>query len=135
MSFPGSGAFSWRSKLSPVVALSSRDAEAVAAVFAVRAMLGTGILMYDLGFAFTEPQLLMVDNMATVQNTKTDMVHRDSRHMAIRLAFLREQVRSDLIAVQHVGGDLNLADIFTKILPGPEHARIRRVLMGMADLD
>ena len=135
MNFPGSGAFAWRSKLSPCVALSSRDAEAVAAVFAVRAMLGTGILLHDLGFAPADPQLLLVDNMATVQNMQSDMIHRDSRHMAIRLAFLREQVRSDLISVQHVGGDMNLADVFTKILPGTVHADMRRVMMGLPPVD
>ena len=62
-------------------------------------MLGNIILLHDLGFAALEPHLLMVDNTATVQNTTTDMVHRDSRHMAIRLAFLREQVRASLVQV------------------------------------
>jgi hypothetical protein len=125
------GAFMWRSKLAPSVALSSRDAEATGAVFAVRAMIATQILLYDLGFVTPDPLLLRVDNAATVQNTTTDLVHRDSRHMAIRLAFLREHVRNGLINVEHVRSALNLADIFTKILPATDHARIRRVLMGM----
>ena len=125
------GAFMWRSKLAPSVALSSRDAEAIAAVFAVRAMLGLQILLHDLGFVTPDPLLLRVDNTATVQNTTTDLVHRDSRHMAIRLAFLREQVRRDLVCVEHVRSAHNLADVFTKILPAPDHDRIRRILMGM----
>jgi hypothetical protein len=127
------GCFMWRSKLAPSVALSSRDAEAIAAVFAVRAMLAVQILLCDLGFVTPDPLLLRVDNAATVQNTTTDLVHRDSRHMAIRLAFLREHVRNGLINVEHVRTALNLADIFTKILPAADHARIRRVLMGMMD--
>lgn len=126
------GAFMWRAKLAPSVALSSRDAEAVAAVFAVRSMLSVQILLHDLGFVTPDPLLLRVDNAATVQNTTTDLVHRDSRHMAIRLAFLREHVRRGLVNVEHVRTSLNLADIFTKILSAPEHDRIRRILMGMA---
>lgn len=126
------GAFMYRAKLAPSVALSSRDAEAVAAVFAVRSMLAVQILLHDLGFVTPDPLLLRVDNTATVQNTTTDLVHRDSRHMAIRLAFLREHVRNGLVNVEHVRTSLNLADIFTKILPAPEHDRIRRILMGMA---
>ena len=125
------GAFMWRSKLAPSVALSSRDAEATGAVFAVRAMIAVQILLYDLGFVTPDPLLLRVDNAATVQNTTTDLVHRDSRHMAIKLAFLREHVRNGLVNVEHVRSALNLADIFTKILPAATHARIRRILMGM----
>jgi len=126
-----SAAFMWRAKLAPSVALSSRDAEAIAAVFAVRAMIGVQILLYDMGFLTPEPLTLHVDNAATVANSSTDMVHRDSRHMSMRLAFLREHVRRDLVHVAKIDTDANLADIFTKILPGTTHAAIRAVLMGV----
>ena len=125
------GAWMWRAKLAPSVALSSRDAEAISAVFAVRAMIGVQILLHDMGFITPEPLELHVDNAATVQNSTTDLEHRDSRHMSMRLAFLREHVhRRDLVRVSKIDTKANLADVFTKILPGTVHAAIRAVLMG-----
>lgn len=52
--------------------------------------------------------------------------------MAMRLAWLREMVRSNLIHVQHLEGDKNPSDVFTKILSAPRHAHLRSILMGTA---
>ena len=41
-------------------------------------------------------------------------------------------VRNNLIHVQHLEGDKNPSDVFTKILPAPRHAHLRAILMGTA---
>ena len=123
-------AFSFRSKLEPVVATSSRDAEAIAAVFAVKALLGFAIMLREFDMTPAGPLPLFVDNKATVDGAHSDRVARDSRHQGMRLAWLRDVVRSSIITLDHVTTDANLADIFTKILTGPVHARIRVQLMG-----
>lgn len=52
--------------------------------------------------------------------------------MAMRLAWLREMVRNNLINVQHLEGDKNPSDVFTKILSAPRHGHLRPILMGTA---
>ena len=124
--------FCWRAKLEPCVALASRDAEAIAAVFAVKAVLGFLIMLSELGFPQATPVPIHVDNKATVDGAHSEKVSKDSRFMAMRLAWLREMVRNNLIRVQHIEGDKNPSDVFTKIMPAPRHAHLRAILMGTA---
>ena len=125
-------AFCTRAKLQPIVALSSRDAESIGCVFAVKAMLGFIIMLQELGFTPSQPLHIAVDNKATVDGAHSDKISKDSRHQAMRLAWLRDVVRSEIISMTHVSTGKNDADIHTKILAGPAHRRIRAALMGHA---
>ena len=60
----------------------------------------------------------------------SDKVTKDSRHQAMRLAWIREAVRNQVVRLVHVTTGENEADVFTKILAGPAHSRIRATLMG-----
>jgi hypothetical protein len=125
-------AYAYRSRLASPAFLSSRDSEAYGAVQAVRAMLGARLLLAELGFGPKQTLELLVDNKATVDGAMSEKIHKDSRHTALRLRFIRDHVRLSLISITHVVTTSNLADIFTKLLPGPQHHRIRNVLMGTA---
>jgi hypothetical protein len=122
--------FAFRSKLEPCVALSSRDAEAIAAVFAVRAMISNLILLTELGFHQSLPLPLNVDNKSTVDGAHSAKIHKDSRHQALRLSWLQEIVRNNIVNIRHIATTNNLADVFTKNLSADNHARIRAMLMG-----
>jgi hypothetical protein len=124
--------FAFRSKLEPCVALSSRDAEAIAAVFAVRAMIANLILLTELGFQQPLPLPLNVDNKSTVDGAHSAKIHKDSRHQALRLSWLQEIVRNNIVNIRHISTENNLADVFTKDLPASQHARLRAMLMGHA---
>jgi len=131
--------FAFRAKLGPSVALSSRDAEAVAACFAIKAIIAVAITLSEMGFDGGAPGAppcpflpmpLMVDNMPVVTNANSDRIHRDSRHMALRLAWIRQQVTNSMVSVRHVVTSANVADVFTKVLPPSSHSRFRDILMG-----
>ena len=122
--------FCYRAKLQPCVALASRDAEAIAAVYATKALLGFLILLSEFGFKAELPTTLHVDNKATVDGAHTEKVSKDSRFMSLRLKWLREMVRNSLVGIRHIATGDNHADVFTKILPAPLHATFRAVLMG-----
>jgi hypothetical protein len=130
--------FSFRSKLEPCVTLATRDAECVAAVYAVKAMLGFLLMLHELGFAQLDddidilPLELNVDNMSTVDGSHSDKVHKDSRHMGMRLKWLRQMVRDGLVKVIHIATGDNLSDVFTKPLSPTEHARFTDLLMNGA---
>ena len=127
--------FCWRAKLQPCVALASRDAECIAAVFAVKAVLGFLIMLSGLGFPQALPVPILVDNKATVDGAHSEKISKESRFMAMRLAWLREMVRNNLITVQHVATGDNHADVFTKVLPAAQHAVFRASLMGAAHVE
>jgi hypothetical protein len=130
--------FSFRSKLEPCVTLATRDAECVAAVYAVKAMLGFLLMLHELGFAQLDddidilPLELNVDNMSTVDGSHSDKIHKDSRHMGMRLKWLRQMVRDGLVKVIHIATGDNLSDVFTKPLSPTEHARFTDLLMSGA---
>jgi len=126
------GVFSWRAKLQPCVALASRDAEAIAAVFAVKAILGFLIMLSELGFPANLPTTLHVDNKATVDGAHSEKISKESRFMSMRLKWLREMVRNSLVGIRHVLTGDNHADIFTKLLSAKTHAEFRAILMGWA---
>ena len=135
----------YRSKLEPCVTLSSRDAEALGACFAIKAMLAVMIIFTELGFTneskfivpeqpdqLGPPYPLYVDNQPVVDNANSDRLHRDSRHNALRIAWIREMVSNSLIAVRKIATTANVSDGFTKVLAPAEHRRFRHVLMGAA---
>jgi len=126
--------FAWRAKLEPCVALSSRDAEAIAAVFAARSIITYLILLSELGFTQQLPLDLHVDNKATVDGAHMSRVHKDSRHQAMRLRWLQEIVRNNIVNIRHIATGDNIADIFTKNLPSRLHQHFRAILMGHATI-
>ena len=125
--------FAFRSKLEPCVALSSRDAEAIAAVYAIKAMLGLLILLSELGMTpeAAPPLYVHIDNQPVVDNANSSKVHRDSRHNALRLRWIRERVEDGLIGVRKVATSANVADVFTKELGPAAHRRFRPSLWVM----
>ena len=130
--------FAFRAKLEPSVTTSSRDAEALGACFAVKAMIAVAIILNELGYGKGTndflPMPLWVDNQPVVDNTQSDRLHRDSRHYAIRIAWIREMVKNSLIDVRKIATHSNVADVFTKVLAPIEHRKFRAVLMGEAPL-
>jgi hypothetical protein len=128
----------FRSKLEPSVTTSSRDAEALGACFAIKAILAVLIILHEIGAA-TDPNIqvpmrLYVDNQPVVDNANSDRLHRDSRHYAIRIAWIRQMVTDSLIDVRKIATHSNVSDVFTKVLTPIEHNRFREVLMGSAAL-
>jgi len=67
-----------------------------------------------------------------VDNANSDRLHRDSRHNALRIAWIRDMVSNSLIAVRKIATTTHVSDVFTKVLAPAEHRRFRCVLMGAA---
>jgi hypothetical protein len=129
----GGIAFVYRSKLLPYVAPSTRDAEAGALVYCIKAMIGVLVLMYDLGFKVIDslPVRLELDSTATINSITTDWIHRDSRWNAIRTGFIRDFVRSQIVKPYYVTDADMLADPLTKVMSSSKKHEMQRLrLMG-----
>ena len=126
-------AFSFRSKLQPYTAPSTRDAEIGGLVYCVKAMIATLVLLYELGFAQADivPLTVESDNTAALAGMDTEWLHRDGRWNSIRVRFLRDFVRSGLIKGVFTKTDKMRANCLTKVpASGREHERERAELMG-----
>lgn len=110
------GAVSWSSRLQPVVALSTTEAEFIAAVSAAQEILWLRNLFTEFNFVFSTPSTLLVDNQSAVQVAKNPEHHGRMKHLDIRFYWLRDVVQRGDVQIVHLPGLENVADVLTKPL-------------------
>ena len=111
-----SAAISWASKKQPTIALSSCEAEIVAASEAAKEAISLRMLLKDLGFGDPKPTHLSVDNQSAIAVAYNPEHHSRMKHVSRRHFFVRECVENLQIVVPFVASADNLADFFTKPL-------------------
>ena len=112
----GSGAVSWSSKLQSLVALSTTEAEHIAAVEAGKEILWMCQLMGKLGYDTSGPSVLRMDNQSAIAVSQNPEHHGKIKHLSLRLFWLRDAVQDGLIAPTFVPTQDMAADVFTKSL-------------------
>ena len=112
----GTGAVSWSSKLQSLVALSTTEAEHVAAVEAGKEIIWMRQLLGELGYTTSGPSLLRMDNQSAITVNKNPEHHGRMKHLALRLFWLRDAVQDGVISPLFVPTCDMVADIFTKSL-------------------
>jgi hypothetical protein len=112
----GTGAVSWSSKLQTLVALSTTEAEHIAAVEAGKEIIWMRQLMGELGYDISGPSLLRMDNQSAIAVNKNPEHHGRMKHLSLRLFWLRDAVQDGLISLTFVATQDMAADIFTKPL-------------------
>ncbi|KAE8251482.1 hypothetical protein A4X13_0g3976 [Tilletia indica] len=127
----GGGAVSWGSRKQGAVALSTAEAEYIAAGVAGReAMLLSGALKaagQDIGTVTVH-----CDNQAAIQLVKNPGSHHDrSKHIDIAHHWIRDKTQEGAFAFQYIPTDLNPADAFTKPLGQIKHQQHAQAI-GMA---
>jgi len=78
------------------------------------------------------PSPVLNDNLAVVVNSMEFKVPTSQRHNALKFAILEERIRDKLIIMLHVSGNLNVADMFTKVLDYIPFERHRNMMMSIA---
>ena len=71
----------------------------------------------------------MCDNLATVLLSENNTTSKRMKHIATRIAFLRENVEGKLVTLIHVGTNEQIADIFTKPLAAAPFHTLREMLL------
>lgn len=124
------GAISWSSQRQPSVAISTTEAEVVAASEAARELVWLKRLINEVTNLNVIPDL-QVDNEAAVRLSQNQgELHKRTKHIRIRHFFVREMVANEEIVVRRVSTELQIADLFTKPLYGPRLS-ILREKMGL----
>ena len=124
----GGGTTQWGSHLQPHVSLSSCESEYTTASKVGCEIVWTRYLFEQLGYNTTCPSPLFVDNKSAIQVLKHPEHQSTMKHVHRAYHWIREQVEQQMIAVHHVPGDENPADIFTKPLGRVKFTKFRDML-------
>jgi len=95
--FLGSCIISWQSKSQTSVALSSMEAEYMAACAASQETIWLSKILQEFGSLFTKPIILLEDNQACIHLSKNPGDFTKSKHIDTRYHFVREQVEKGTI--------------------------------------
>lgn len=129
----GGNSITWQSQKQKVVALSSCEAEYIAATTAACQGVWIGRLLGELLDEKSGVATLYIDNKSAIQLCKNPVFHDRSKHIETRFHFIRECVDDGRISVESIGTEDQLADILTKSLAKVKFQELRRRI-GVMDL-
>ena len=127
----GNSLISWNSKKQVSVALSTAEAEYIAAGSCCAQILWMKQQLLDYGLKLDRIPI-RCDNTSAINLTKNPVQHSRTKHIDIRHHFLRDHVEKGDCVFEFVESTKQLADIFTKPLPKESFFYIRSEL-GILD--
>lgn len=118
----GGNTVSWKSGLQQVVALSTTEAEYISLVEAIKEGLWLSGLTEELGYQQAEVSV-GCDSQSAICLAKNNVFHDRtkhvtvSKHVALKMSFVREMIDTEEVKVQKVSTKENPADMLTKVIP------------------
>jgi hypothetical protein len=109
-------AISWKANQQSVVALSTTQAEYIALVEGVKEAIWLKGMIGELGIT-QECVKIHCDSQSAIHLANHQVYHERTKHIDIRLHFVRDMIESKEIVVEKVASEENPADVFTKSLP------------------
>ena len=113
----------WRSKQQKTVALSSTEAEFIAASEAIKEVVFVIQVLVSIGIAVETPVVVRVDNMGAVFMSENQSSASRTRHIDTRWHYTRDLVNEKVIKIVFVRTAENKSDVLTKNVPGEIHDR------------
>ena len=114
--FLGESPISWQSAKQKVVALSSCEAEYIAAATAACQGVWLARLLSEILDSVMNKPVLRVDNKSTISLVKNPVHHDRSKHIDTRFHLIREYAQNGQIEVSFIRTDEQLGDVLTKPL-------------------
>ena len=112
--------------------LSSSEAEFVAASQAGKEVLYLRALLKGIACPHTRSTELWEDNASCILTSENPTNRERSRHVDVRVHFLRDMVRDGAVKLIKCAGTQNVADALTKSLPKPGFHKHHDFLQGTA---
>ena len=107
------GAISWMSKLQEIVALSTTEAEYIAASHACKEAIWLKGLFGEFG-RLQDNIKLFCDSQSAIHLAKDPAYHSKSKHIPIKYHFVRQVITERGVSLEKVHTRENCADMFTK---------------------
>ena len=76
------------------------------------------------------PTIIWEDNTSSITLSGAKTFHKRSRHFGIEWYSVKHDVEKAVVEPLYIPTCDQLADILTKVLPGPQHRILRDALMG-----
>ncbi|CAM8899364.1 unnamed protein product [Rhodiola kirilowii] len=130
--FLGPCLISWGSKKQSSIALSTAEAEYIAAAACCAQLLWIKQQLSDYG-VILEYVSILCDNTSAINISKNPVQFSRTKHIEIRYHFLRDCVEKGTIAMEYCRTEEQIADIFTKALHREPYEKLRLEL-GMTSL-
>jgi hypothetical protein len=122
--YAAGGPIAWQSKLQTTIAVSTMEAEYMAAFGAIQELIWTKGVLDELGFIYVGPMILHMDSMSAIALAKNPTHHKRSKHIDIKYHWLREHTyESETVELVHCATGDMVADVMTKALDGPLHEK------------
>lgn len=118
----------WSSQKQKTVALSSCEAELMAATAAACHALWLRALLVEIVGGPTKVVKLFVDNKSSIALMKNPVFHGRSKHIDTRYHFIRECFDGGQVVIEFVRTEEQQADALTKGLPAAKLATARHLL-------
>lgn len=123
-------AIAWKSRVQPIVATSSTEAEFYAAVTCAKIVKYLRYVLQELEALAPGPTELFIDNRAALDMINESRPTPRARHIEIQHFAIQEWRRQGDIIMRHIPGIVNPSDDMTKVLGWILHARHSRRSMG-----
>ncbi|RAW28566.1 hypothetical protein PC110_g15065 [Phytophthora cactorum] len=122
------GPVAWTARRQSIVALSTAEAQYAAACEACQEGQSIkNVLMEIIGERDLEFNL-GVDNQAAISLTTHPMYSRKTRHIELRLHFVREMAQQKCVNLWKVSGEMNPADLLTKPMGVTRLSKIKSLI-------
>jgi len=115
VSINSSAAITWWSRLQHSVAISSTEAEYVAASEAANEVVWLKLLFNEL-IEYEGTPTMFVDNQSAIKLAQNPQHHRRSKHIDVRYHSIREKVERGVLKLEYIPSSEQIADILTKPL-------------------
>eukprot|EP00253_Pinus_taeda_P024674 PITA_24674 len=121
----GSAVASWFSRKQQSIALSSAEAEYMAASLASCEAIWLRKMLFGLFGQRLRPSLIYCDNQSCIKLTENPVFHDRSKHIGIKYHFIRHYVQKGAVKLEYISTDEQVAYILTKALPLGKHVYFR----------
>lgn len=107
---------SWKASLQHVVALSTTESEYIALTEGVKEAIWLKGFVSELGIDNVQA-VVHCDSQGAIQLSRNSIFHERTKHINVKLHFIRDIVQSKEIEIKQVDTKDNAADMLTKVLP------------------
>jgi hypothetical protein len=124
---------SWASKKQKVVSQSTCEAELYAEAAAINETKWLSGLLSEISLDVASAPIIFGDNQSTQSLSRTGIKSERTKHIAVKYAFIHDEVENKRVKLQWIPTTEQLADVLTKALPRAQHALLRGQLMASSD--
>lgn len=113
----GDACVGWSCKKQATVALSSTEAEFIAAAIVTQEAVWMRMLLKDVGYKQKQPTTIFEDNQSCIKFIQNEKAAGRIKHLNVKRSFIRDVMEKGEVSVDYCPSEDNIADILTKPVP------------------